>query len=123
RGIFLRDAAVVERLAHIDQVVFDKTGTLTAREAYEVKFHGDPLDEADQIKVRSLARNSTHPLSAVLYSTLKTPLEDAVLVEEIAGQGICGEVDGIPVRIGSADLTGGVPAIVGNGQAQVHVSI
>jgi P-type Cu+ transporter len=123
RGIFLRDAEVVERLAHIDQVVFDKTGTLTAREAYELKFKGDPLDPRELMLVRSLARNSTHPLSAVLYNGLKAPLEEAVAVEEIAGQGIGGEVDGVPVRIGSAAFTGGVTALVEDGQAQVHVAI
>lgn len=36
RGLFLRDAEVVERMAHVDTVVFDKTGTLTAREAHDV---------------------------------------------------------------------------------------
>ncbi|HQW41736.1 MAG TPA: HAD-IC family P-type ATPase, partial [Flavobacteriales bacterium] len=40
KGLFLRDAEVVERMAHVDTVVFDKTGTLTAREAHEVRWHG-----------------------------------------------------------------------------------
>ncbi|MBK6754237.1 MAG: heavy metal translocating P-type ATPase [Flavobacteriales bacterium] len=48
QGLFLRDAEVVERMAHVDMVVFDKTGTLTAREAHEVEWHGPPLDARDR---------------------------------------------------------------------------
>lgn len=123
RGFFLRDAEVVERMAFIDAVVFDKTGTLTAREAYDLSFQATPLTAQERVLVRSLARNSTHPLSAVLYNGLKAPLKDVVQVEEVAGQGIGGVVDGIPVRLGSAPFTGGAAMAREPGQAQVHVSI
>jgi P-type Cu+ transporter len=123
RGVFLRDSEVVERMAFISKVVFDKTGTLTAREAYELNFQGEPLSANELMLVRSLARNSTHPLSAVLYNGLKAEMHEAFEVEELAGQGISGEVEGVPVRIGSAAFTGGVHALVENGQAQVHVAI
>src|SRR5690606_33852367 len=74
QGLFLRDADVVERLAGIDAVVFDKTGTLTAREAWGMRFNGAPLSGHERALIRSVARNSTHPLSAVLYSGLKAPV-------------------------------------------------
>jgi Cu+-exporting ATPase len=102
RGVFLRDAEVVERMAHVNTVVFDKTGTLTAREAYELRFIGRPLTADEEQRVRSLARNSAHPLSAVLYQALKPVVTDAIEVEEHAGQGIEGTVRGSRVRIGSA---------------------
>jgi len=74
-GLFLRDSAVVERMAHIDAVVFDKTGTLTAREAYELRFEGSPLRPDELRRVHTLARNSTHPLSAVLAVRLRVGSE------------------------------------------------
>ncbi|MBK7946894.1 MAG: HAD-IC family P-type ATPase [Flavobacteriales bacterium] len=66
RGLFLRDSEVVERMAHVDTVILDKTGTLTAREAHEVEWNGPALSQEEAMMVRALARNSTHPLSAVL---------------------------------------------------------
>jgi Cu+-exporting ATPase len=123
RGLFLRDAEVVERMAFIDAVVFDKTGTLTAREAYDLAFTGVPLTPQERMFVRSLARNSTHPLSAVLYNGLKAPLQDAVLVEEVAGEGIGGMVAGITIRLGSPSFTDGPVLPREPGQAQVHVSV
>jgi Cu+-exporting ATPase len=123
RGVFLRDAEVVERMAHVNTVVFDKTGTLTAREAYELRFIGRPLTADEEQRVRSLARNSAHPLSAVLYQALKPVVTDAIEVEEHAGQGIEGTVRGSRVRIGSALHTGGMAAPVEPGEAQVHIAI
>lgn len=123
RGLFLRDAEVVERMAHIDTVVFDKTGTLTAREAHEMEWHGAALSERNKALVRSLARNSTHPLSAVLAQELKGGSLDASDVEEVAGQGIMGTVQGVLLRIGSAAFCGGDEQPRTNGAAHVHVTI
>ncbi len=123
QGLFLRDAEVVERMARIDTVLFDKTGTLTAREAHEVEWHGARLSERDRSLVRSLARNSTHPLSSVIAHELREPVIDAIEVEEIAGQGIVGTVDRDIVRIGSAAFCGGEEAERTSGGSHVHVTI
>jgi Cu+-exporting ATPase len=122
-GLFLRDSEVVERMAHIDAVVFDKTGTLTAREAYELRFEGVPLRADEERRVRSLARNSTHPLSAVLFNALKPDITDAIEVEETAGQGIAGTVEGLSVRIGSASFCAGGNVPREAGEAVVHIAI
>ena len=123
RGLFLRDAEVVERMAHIDTVVLDKTGTLTAREAHKVAWHGSLLNERDRSLVRSLARNSMHPLSAVLVQELKGDTEDVIEVEEVAGEGIKGIVRSTGVRIGSAVFCGEEEVPRTNGEAHVHVTI
>ena len=106
RGLFLRDAEVVERMAFIDAVVFDKTGTLTQREAYAIRFSGTALTPVERSYVRSIARNSTHPLSAVLYNTIKEPFVASAFVEEEAGAGVSGVVHGVTVRVGSARFCG-----------------
>ncbi len=123
RGLFLRDAEVVERMAHVDTVVFDKTGTLTAREAHEVEWIGARLGKREEALIRSLARNSTHPLSAVLFQELKAPAQDATDVAEVVGQGIAGSINGAVVRIGSAHFCSGEEATRVNGEAHVHVMI
>jgi Cu+-exporting ATPase len=123
KGLFLRDAEVVERMAQVDMVVFDKTGTLTAREAHEVSWSGIPLSNEELRLVRSLVRNSTHPLSSVLYNELK---QDVLAVEDLqdhVGQGLVGSVNGVSVRIGSAILCGGEEQRRENGAAHVHVTI
>jgi Cu+-exporting ATPase len=73
KGLFLRDAEVVERMAHVDTVVFDKTGTLTAREAHEVMARPESLvDRGIAGLVRSLVRNSTHPLSSCALQRIES---------------------------------------------------
>lgn len=123
RGLFLRDAEVVEHLAHADTVVFDKTGTLTAREAYDVRWQGPRLTARDRSLVRSLAHSSTHPLSAVLHRELKEPLAQVDEAREHPGAGILGLVDGFPVRIGSAAFCAGSERPRTNGEAHVHIGI
>ncbi len=123
RGLFLRDAEVVERMAFIDAVVFDKTGTLTQREAYAIRFSGTALTPVERSYVRSIARNSTHPLSAVLYNTIKEPFVASAFVEEEAGAGVSGVVHGVTVRVGSARFCGAPAAALEPGVAQVHVSV
>ncbi|MFZ1687872.1 MAG: heavy metal translocating P-type ATPase [Flavobacteriales bacterium] len=123
RGLFLRDAEVVERMARIDTVVFDKTGTLTARDAHEMEWQGPVLSERNSALVRSLARNSTHPLSAVLAQEIKGKLLDVSDVEEVAGRGIMGTVQGVILRLGSAPFCGGDEQPRKNGEAHVHVTI
>ena len=123
RGLFLRDAEVVERLAHVDTVVFDKTGTLTARESYDLAFEGRPLDAREVMQVRSLARNSAHPLSAEVYRSLQGDLGRVSGVEEESGAGIRGDVEGVPVRLGSAAFCGAASAHREPGVATVDVAI
>ena len=129
RGLFLRDAEVVERMAHVDTVIFDKTGTLTAREAHEVKWHGETLGRDEKRAVQAIAHSSTHPLSAVLNTELKVDRGDERVdpqvldVEESPGAGVRGTVDRHSIRIGSAAHCGAVEAERRNGEAHVHVTI
>lgn len=123
RGLFLRDSEVVERMAHVDTVVFDKTGTLTAREAYEVTWNGAPLTAQEGSFVRSIARSSVHPLSAVVHHHLKNTLREAMDVQDLPGEGVIGVVDGRTIRLGSSRFCGAQEAPRTNGEAHVYVSI
>lgn len=122
-GLFLRDADVVERMASVDAVVFDKTGTLTAREAWGVRFEGAPLSAHEQALVRSLARHSTHPLSAVLYTELKTPLIDAVDVADTPGEGVGGTLRGVRTTLGNPGFSKAPAMPQANGEAYVYLAL
>ncbi|WKA25541.1 heavy metal translocating P-type ATPase [Bradyrhizobium roseum] len=96
-GVLLNSGDAIERLAEIDRVVFDKTGTLTLPEL-DVTNAADIPSDMFELAGR-LALASHHPVAAAVAraSGAKTPLAD---IEEIAGEGVKGVVDGIEVRLG-----------------------
>ena len=103
RNIFVKNTEVIESLARIDSVVFDKTGTLTAAGAQSVRFEGDPLDEAEQRCLHSLARQSTHPLAVRVAESLGADFTEPVRsFVEHAGSGLEGLVAGVELLMGSA---------------------
>ncbi|KAB2923948.1 MAG: HAD-IC family P-type ATPase [Bacteroidetes bacterium] len=107
-GFYVKNTGVIERMAKIGTVVFDKTGTLTYPQGSSVSFHGGNLSEREMHAVRSVARNSIHPLSAVIAAGLTSEaLRVDGFVEE-TGRGVAGTAGGLSVRIGSAEFAGSV---------------
>jgi Cu2+-exporting ATPase len=105
RGLLIKSATALERLAEADVVVFDKTGTLTA---------GTPtLDAAPDRSALALAAavaaGSSHPLAMALVAAARaegvTPAV-ATAIREVPGYGIEAEVDGQPLRLGRGDWVG-----------------
>ncbi|WP_101259878.1 heavy metal translocating P-type ATPase [Labilibaculum filiforme] len=102
-GIYLKSAAVVEKLNYITTIVFDKTGTITQADEVKVNFHGDTLKEEDKVAVKSLTRHSTHVLSSSLYEFYKNiPPETVVDYAELPSMGISGTINGRQIKLGSA---------------------
>jgi Cu2+-exporting ATPase len=107
KGLLIKDATALERLAEVDTVVFDKTGTLTA---------GTPkLDNADQISpetlsvARALTEGSSHPLSRALVTAAVAAGGERARVtdmREAPGYGLEGELNGTRVRLGRGDWVG-----------------
>ena len=105
RKIFARNTTVLERLAQVDSVVLDKTGTLTTAGVGGVTFVpvGAPLTDAEETRVASLARHSTHPQSVRISDTLagrRFP-EEVHSFLETPGCGIEGRAQGCEVWLGS----------------------
>jgi Cu+-exporting ATPase len=100
---YLKNAAVVERLALIDTVVFDKTGTLTDPGKARIDYFGEELSEESKQILKTLVERSTHPLSNRINLWLGNinpiPLENP---SEIKGKGLIGSYKGQEVRLGSA---------------------
>jgi Cu2+-exporting ATPase len=96
-GVLLNSGDAIERLAAVGRVVFDKTGTLTLPELDVANAAEIPPDVFDLAGRLALA--SHHPVAAAVAraARAKTPLPG---VEEAAGQGVHGFVDGLEVRLG-----------------------
>ncbi len=122
---YLKDVTVVERLAKINRIVFDKTGTLTDSGAKSINWNGDPLSESDKMVIKSLVRNSVHPISMKLNGVL-ADIESREVEQfaEYTGKGIEGIIDGNQIKVGSLSFVGSVSESVESVIAgDVYVSI
>jgi Cu2+-exporting ATPase/Cu+-exporting ATPase len=98
-GVLVKGADVLEKLAHVEEVVLDKTGTLTTGR-FEVKSW---IIDADQSEIEeaiyALELRSTHPIARALVKFFKPRIDGNALpsVDEFAetiGRGISGRVRG-----------------------------
>jgi Cu2+-exporting ATPase len=107
KGMLIKHATALERLAEVDTVVFDKTGTLTSGTP-ELTNLGDH-SRADLEIALALAEASSHPLSAALTKAARDAgIKPASLKEvtEVPGYGTEGNWRGQRVRLGRAAWTG-----------------
>lgn len=99
---YLKNSSVIEKLSKINSIVFDKTGTLTKVGSSQVTFVGQLLNPFQQEMIKSVVRNSTHPLSKAIYDFLQgKKLYEVADFEEFSGKGISGEVLNNSIRLGS----------------------
>jgi Cu2+-exporting ATPase len=103
RGILLKSATALERLAQVDLVVFDKTGTLTlGRPTLD---RNDPIDDRALALAASLAAASRHPLARALATAAPdVPAADGVV--EVPGAGLRWRHPEGEVRLGSRAFCG-----------------
>jgi Cu+-exporting ATPase len=102
--IYLKNTDVIEHLSKIDTIIFDKTGTITTNETI-VHYEGSALCEEEEQAIKSVLRESNHPLSRLLYDKIKTDnLKQVSDFKEIMGKGIEGTVEGKFIQLGSADF-------------------
>lgn len=121
--LFIKNATVIESMASVTHIVFDKTGTLTQNENAKLIFEGEALSDFEQQLIRTLAAQSSHPLSKHIYNFY--PHHSVLPCESFAenvGMGIEGIILGIQVRLGSALFILNKPAKAENG-SKVYVEI
>ncbi len=122
RGIFLRNAQVVDKAAGIDHVVFDKTGTVTTQLEKELYYHGKHLSQEERSLVHALAFQSVHPLSSAIEKNLRQEeILEVTNYEEVEGKGTSCICRGKLVKMGSASFTGAEPSP--SGETRVYISI
>ncbi|MCB0472768.1 MAG: heavy metal translocating P-type ATPase metal-binding domain-containing protein [Flavobacteriaceae bacterium] len=110
KKLYLKNAEVIEDMAKVDSIIFDKTGTITTNKT-GISFEGKALPDELKSAVKSLLRESNHPLSRMLYDYFKdVPLLDVADFNEVLGKGIQGKVNGNLIRLGSSSFVETVPA-------------
>lgn len=108
KGMLIKHATALERLAEVDTVVFDKTGTLTSGTPELVNL-GDHA-RADLEIALALAEASAHPLSVALAKAARNAgIKPAALrdITEAPGYGTEAMYRGQRVRLGRAAWVGG----------------
>ena len=123
-GLYARNANVIERLATAKTIVFDKTGTLTLQKEANITYHGDTLTEEEQQLIRSLASQSSHPLSKAVVSHL--PFSKSLPVknyQELKGSGSVGTIHSQEVKMGSAAYVTGKKNISESNGSTVYLSV
>jgi len=103
--MYLKNAAVIESLAKINTIVFDKTGTITQNHSSTVRYEGTPLMERELAAVKTIAAQSSHPLSKIIAAWLQVKDEKKLPVEEFkeyTGKGIEAKAGSMSIRMGSA---------------------
>ena len=108
RGLLIKSATALERLAQVDTVVFDKTGTLTAGTPELTNL--EDFTRRDLEIALALASGSAHPLSMSLAQAAQAAgiaPADVTLVTEVPGYGTEGLWQGRTVRLGRAAWVGG----------------
>ena len=102
---YLRNTSVIEDLGKIDSIVFDKTGTITQLGKSDLVFTGAVLNSFQQKMIKSLVRNSTHPLSLKIFNSLEADeFFPFTKFDEIPGLGITGVAYGNTIKVGSKEF-------------------
>jgi len=102
---YIRNTSVIEDLGKVDSIVFDKTGTITQLGKSDLVFTGSVLKSFQQKLIKSLVRNSTHPLSLKIYNSLEADeFFPVTKFDEIPGLGITGVVYGNEIKVGSKEF-------------------
>ncbi len=108
KGFYIKNTDVIENLRGINSIIFDKTGTITINSTMKAQFIGKELDDEQLSIVKSLASNSSHPLSATVKDSIKN--RNTFIVEnyrEFPSLGISGVVNGKRVNMGSCKFVTG----------------
>lgn len=122
--LYVKSAAVIERMSGIDTIVFDKTGTITEQSRFGISFEGEPLNAEEMQLVRSLANQSGHPLSKSIAAFLPfSKTLSARSYEEVKGAGTSGIIKGRFVKLGSATYVTGREQDPEAGGSRIYIGI
>ncbi|MBW2456625.1 MAG: heavy metal translocating P-type ATPase, partial [Deltaproteobacteria bacterium] len=103
-GIFVKSQDAFERLRGVDTMLLDKTGTLTEGRPVVSRWEGE--EQAIELGY-ALEAESSHVVALAFRRSRGRPVRVARVVteaQELAGEGICGRVDGHDVAVGNRAL-------------------
>ncbi len=101
---YLKNAQVIEALTKIDTIIFDKTGTITTNQQNAINADNIDINLAEKRALKTLIRNSNHPLSRIIYESIEEPILETKIsnYEELTGLGIEGTINDVNLKVGSA---------------------
>jgi Cu+-exporting ATPase len=105
--MYCKNASVIEAMDKIDTIVFDKTGTLTNHQDTHLAYIGEALTQSEMNIIRSVTRESLHPLSQFiteLYSAIPEGILPIDSIENSIGKGTKAVCNGMDILIGSPAL-------------------
>jgi Cu+-exporting ATPase len=124
KKMYLKNAQVIEQMAKVDTIVFDKTGTITSSLKSNIEYTGKDLSDSEFANIKSIVRNSNHPLSRKLYDFLpQTQLVEITNYEEIVGKGMLANINDISYKIGSLSLMNQQDGFEPDKNTKVHIEI
>jgi P-type Cu+ transporter len=123
-GLYAKNSNVIERISDIDVVVFDKTGTITQQEEAKIIYEGIALTTEEKQFVRSLASQSSHPLSKSVVSSFP-PFKNLLVknFSEEKGKGIEGFINGNKLKLGSSEFISAQQQETLAGGSKIYISI
>ena len=107
KGILIKGSCYLENLAKCEIAVFDKTGTLTEGSFGVTAVHPQKISEEQLVEYCALAEGfSDHPIAKSVKKYYGKDIDTLRIngTEEIAGHGICADIDGHKVLAGNSTL-------------------
>lgn len=107
KGLLIKNATALERLAAVDTVVFDKTGTLTLGAPRLTNW--DTLDAEKKSVALGLAQGSAHPLAIAIVDAARSEGVTAAALSDLIehpGYGSEARFEGRKVRLGRPEWLG-----------------
>lgn len=108
-GVLIKNAEALELMDKVNVLVLDKTGTITqGRPSVAEVVAADPAQREQLVRaIASLNQYSEHPLAkAILEYAARNAVDPQPVegFEAIAGKGIVGMLEGVPVAVGNSAL-------------------
>jgi Cu+-exporting ATPase len=122
-GFFLKNAAVIEQIAHTQHIAFDKTGTITEASSSSIVIKQMLLDKMELKLFLSIISQSIHPLSRAIVAHYKREnYKQTGAIKELAGKGIEAWIEDHYFKIGSRKFVTGLGG-VSEEKSEVYVSV
>ena len=108
KGLYLKNANVIERLAKANTIVFDKTGTLSSSINSKISYTGKQLDDESIAAIKAITLQSSHPLSKAIATWNEWQfIQDLPRINnfsEVMGQGIEATYNNKIIKLGKVDF-------------------
>ena len=102
KGILIKGAAYLEKLADCGTVVFDKTGTLTCGKFEVTGIRACRADEQEVLRcAAAVEAGSNHPIARSICEKWTGNKGNVENVQEVSGLGVSGMVDGHVIHAGN----------------------